>query len=49
MKNTNIPKLQPKTDCICYKNGKCTGLKDLYCKYEDCKFYKSKHKTHKIK
>lgn len=34
-----------KTDCILYRHegpdGLCLGLKELYCKTEDCSFYKS--------
>lgn len=31
-----------KTDCQMYntERKRCTGLKDTYCKYENCKFYK---------
>ena len=33
-----------KTDCFAYKEKlkKCVALDDLYCKREECKFYKSK-------
>ena len=29
-------------DCFSYNKGKCTALNDLYCKYEECRFYKKK-------
>lgn len=35
-----------KSDCFAYKEtqtgGKCTALKELYCKKEQCGFYKKK-------
>lgn len=32
-----------KKDCILYdkEHERCRGLKDLYCKKEDCTFYKT--------
>ena len=31
-----------KNDCIFYIKGECRALKDMFCKNEECKFYKSK-------
>lgn len=40
--------MEAKKDCFAYsvKNGKeeCSGLKEVYCKYEDCHFYKTRAK-----
>lgn len=38
-----------KTDCFAYKktyggNDDCSALKQCYCKYEKCNFYKTKQK-----
>lgn len=34
-------KRPPRTDCRCYmEGGWCSGLNSLWCKYEECKFYK---------
>ena len=35
-----------KTDCQMYNldTKKCSGLKDTYCKYQNCKFYKKGNK-----
>lgn len=31
-----------RSDCICYKNGGCIGLRHTYCEIEDdCRFYKN--------
>lgn len=29
-----------KEDCFAYMNGNCHALKELYCKKEECVFYK---------
>ncbi len=41
-----------KEDCFAYNGDKsktipCTALNDLYCKNEECKFYKSKEQREK--
>ena len=28
-------------DCFAYKNKVCSALNDLYCKKEECRFYKT--------
>lgn len=38
-------KIEVKTDCFAYKKEKyggqsCKALRELYCRYEKCKFYK---------
>ena len=34
-------KREPRTDCRMYmKSGSCSGLNALWCRFEDCKFYK---------
>lgn len=30
------------TDCLAYKRGECRALDDLYCRKEECNFYKWK-------
>lgn len=30
-----------KEDCFAYKNKTCSALNELYCKKEECKFYKT--------
>lgn len=40
-----MAKYQVKTDCFAYGETKekgCNILKSLYCRYENCKFYKPK-------
>lgn len=36
--------MEVKRDCFAYRNfgngERCIALRDLYCKYEKCKFYK---------
>ena len=38
--------MEIKRDCFAYRNGKtgekCHALDDLYCRLENCKFYKEK-------
>ena len=38
-----------KKDCFAYGslNNKCSILKETYCKYENCKFYKTKSEFEK--
>ena len=31
-----------KKDCFAYNNGMCIGMKKMYCRCEECVFYKSK-------
>ena len=31
-----------KNDCFAIKGNKCIALKELYCRYEECGFYKTK-------
>lgn len=34
---------QPRTDCRAYMaGGKCSALNALWCRYENCKFYKKR-------
>lgn len=45
--------MQIKTDCFAYKsdntyNG-CNALNKLYCKFEECKFYKNKETFKTVK
>ena len=42
-----LPKFEPKTDCFGYvppgtrkQIPKCSALNKLYCRYEECSFYK---------
>ena len=32
----------PLVECMAYRNGECKALDDLYCKKEECNFYKWK-------
>ena len=45
--------MQIKTDCFAYKpdniHNKCNILKKLYCKFEECKFYKNKETFKTVK
>jgi len=38
--------MEVKEDCFAYdsKYKQCTALNDLYCKNEECRFYKNKEK-----
>lgn len=40
---------EAKISCFAYRNKEgheaCTALTDLFCKKEECKFYKSDHKV----
>lgn len=43
----DVEYFEVKTDCFAYKAGKsdkyaCTALNDLYCRKEECGFYKPK-------
>ena len=37
-----------KKDCFAYQDNKCYALNDLYCKRENCRFYRNDIKISKI-
>ena len=37
-----MTKVEIKKDCLFYKKDNCIALKALYCRNENCKFYKKK-------
>lgn len=51
MAETEYGRIEVKKDCMMYRNtlyGKgedCSGLNELYCRKEKCKFYKKKNKA----
>lgn len=38
-----------KTDCFAYDERKCKALKERYCGFEECKFYKKKSEVEILK
>lgn len=37
-----------KTDCFAYDERKCKALKERYCDFEKCNFYKTKSEVEKF-
>lgn len=37
-----------KKDCFAYEEKECYGLNELYCKHEECKFYRNDIKKSRI-